>query len=274
MKNIHSAAFGVRLQLILVFLALLLALTACSESAVLLTDIPEAEGNDALSALIDAGIKAQKIPGKDGMVNISVEPAAIAKAISVLHSQGLPRDRFATMGDVFKKEGMISSPLEERARYLWALSQELSATLSQIDGVIVARVQVVLPERSSGGDPALPSSASVFIKYRNGYQLEDSIPQIKRLVTNSIPALTEEKVSVVLLPSVLRPEAQESSAVSEVTHSPAPVQKSSVWMKFADVAVALFVLFGGAYLVWSLQMRRRKGKALPHEPIEPGGLMP
>jgi type III secretion protein J len=111
----------------------------------LLTDIPEGEANEVLSALADAGIVARKQDGKEGMVSLAVDQRQIGKAISLLHSEGLPRERFAKMGEVFRKEGLISSPLEERARYLWALSQELSATVSQIDGVLKARVHVVLP---------------------------------------------------------------------------------------------------------------------------------
>lgn len=192
-------------------LALALLTSACSVSVELLTDIPEGEVNEVLSALTAAGIKATKTPGKEGLASIAVDQRQIGRAIAKLNAEGLPHERFAKMGEVFRKEGLISSPLEERARYLWALSQELSATVSQIDGVLKARVHVVLPERSSGTDPALPSSAAVFIKYRKIYNMDEASTQIKRLVANSIPGLTIEKVSVVLLPAV-PPQVREDAA--------------------------------------------------------------
>lgn len=184
-----------------VSLAVGLSITGCSPSVELLSDMPEAEINEVLSALMAAGISATKTNGKDGLASIAVDQRQIGRAIAKLNAEGLPHERFAKMGEVFRKEGLISSPLEERARYLWALSQELSSTVSQIDGVLKARVHVVLPERSSGTDPALPSSAAVFIKYRRLYNMDEASTQIKRLVANSIPGLTVDKVSVILLPA-------------------------------------------------------------------------
>ena len=100
--------------------------------------------------------------------------------------QGLPRERFDGMGQIFRKEGLVSSPLEERARYIYALSQELANTLSQMDGVITARVHVVLPERGGVGEEATPSTAAVFIKTQPGYALDALLPQIRRLVIHAI----------------------------------------------------------------------------------------
>ncbi len=185
-------------------------LAGCGGKVELLHDISEVEANEVLAALLDAGIRAEKLPGKEGMVSLSVEESQFSRAIALLGAEGLPHEKYAKMGDVFRKEGMISSPLEERARYLWALSQELSATVSQIDGVIKARVHVVLPERGSGSDSSMPSSAAVFIKHKAGFNYDDVIPQVKRLVSNSIPGLVQEKVTVVMLPS-------QSRAGSEVT---------------------------------------------------------
>lgn len=196
---------------------LLIQMAGCSSRVELLQGISEGEANEALAALLETGVKAGKLPGKDGMVGLEVDSQDVAKSISILRAEGLPRERYAKMGEVFRKEGLISSPLEERARYLWALTQELSATVSQIDGVIKARVHVVLPERSSAGDPALPSSAAVFIKHKSGVNLDDNVPQVKRLISNSIPGLSTEKVTVILLAAgVKASEEGESRVIAEI----------------------------------------------------------
>lgn len=230
---------------------LVLMLASCGGRVELLKEISEAEANEALAALLQAGISAGKLPGKEGVVSLDVEQSQVARAISILTAEGLPHERYAKMGDVFRKEGLISSPLEERARYLWALSQELSATVSQIDGVIKARVHVVLPEKSSGGDPALPSSAAVFIKHKAGYNLDDAIPQVKRLVSNSIPGLSADKVTVVMLAAT--PRTQETPA----TTAPAmlggliddrkPANAAFVW---GACSLLLLLLAGLGFIAW------------------------
>ena len=245
---------------------LLISMSACGSRVELLTAISESEANEALAALLTADIKAGKIPGKEGLVSLDVEHAQVARAISILQAEGLPRERYAKMGEIFRKEGLISSPLEERARYLWALSQELSATVSQIDGVIKARVHVVLPERSAGGDPALPSSAAVFIKYKPGYSLDDTIPQIKRLVSNSISGLTADKVSVVLVPA-----SAKSLEVPADNRRPDNAKKSGdlilaglsdnmIWSVLGLLAV---VLIGLGFAAWWKWGRSEDGNVQP-----------
>lgn len=180
-------------------LMLALALAACTRQVELMAAMPEAEANEVMAALQNAGIDAAKKPGKDGIVSLSIDAQEMGRAVDLLRAKGLPQQRHAGMGQVFRKEGLISSPMEERARYLYALSQELGATLSQIDGVVVARVHVVLPERAAAGETAgTPSSAAVFIKHQDSYNLDVLQPQIRRLVNNAIPGLTPEKISIVL----------------------------------------------------------------------------
>jgi type III secretion protein J len=198
----------------LVVAVAVLWMAGCGNRVELMAAMPEGEANEVMAALQKAGIESQKIPGKDGKVGLTLDASQVGRAVDLLRSKGLPRERFAGMGEVFRKEGLISSPLEERARYLYALSQELGATLTQIDGVVVARVHVVLPERGSPGDPNMPSSAAVFIKHQLGFNLDTVLPQVRRLVVNSIPGLTSDKVSVVLV-SALPAEAKDDGSTTE-----------------------------------------------------------
>ena len=179
----------------------LVVAAGCAGSVELMAAIPENEANELLAVLLKANIVAHKDAGKEGMVSLHVEAGKVASALEALRARGLPRERFAGLGEVFRKDGLISSPLEERARYVYALAQELSNTITKIDGVVVARVHVVLPERGSAGDASTPSSAAVFIKYQEGYSLDTVQPQIRRLVTNSIPNLATERVAVIMVPS-------------------------------------------------------------------------
>ena len=185
-----------RLRWLLFALALLLA--ACGSRVELFSAANESEANEVLSVLLDAGISAQKATTKTG-VAVSVDGQQVARALDILRARGLPRERFDGMGQIFRKEGLVSSPLEERARYIYALSQELTNTLSQMDGVLAARVHVVLPERGGVGETTTPSTAAVFIKHQTGYNLDALQPQIRKLVTHAIPGLTEDRVSIALV---------------------------------------------------------------------------
>lgn len=245
----------------LIFSITILGLTACGGTVELLRDLPEPEANEVMATLIEAGLQPEKLPGKEGTVSLNIEKNQFARAIALLKSEGLPHEKHANMGDIFRKEGMISSPLEERARYLWALSQELSTTVSQIDGVVKARVHVVLPERGNGGEPSLPSSAAVFIKHKPGFSYDDAIPQVKKLVSNSIPGLSLEKVTVVVVPGGARTE-QSGGPISATTSESLPPEKNSESSTFSSKSkieqikiwsacfLFLTLISIGAYFVW------------------------
>ncbi|CCD87186.1 RhcJ protein [Bradyrhizobium sp. ORS 285] len=188
------------LRLIFVCLALpvLLSLVGCK--ADLYTKIQEREANEILSLLLGRGVDATRIVAKDGSSTIQVEERQLAYSIDLLNVEGLPRQSFKNLGDVFRGGGLVASPVEERARYVYALSEELSRTISDIDGVLSARVHVVLPKNDLLRQDATPSSASVFIRHGSSAKLSALLPQIKMLVANSIEGLSYDKVAVVFVP--------------------------------------------------------------------------
>ncbi len=189
----------VNIRLSILF-SLILLLTSCGKTE-LYTQLDEASANEMLSLLLRNDIQVEKMPGKKGMVSINVPVSEMGLAIEILKEHGYPKRQFKDMGEVFKKEGMVSSPTEEKARYVYAVSQEIAHTLSKIDGVLEARVHIVLPELSRTGDITNEASASVFIKHIEGVKLKSEIPKIKLFVNNSIEGLDYQKISVALFES-------------------------------------------------------------------------
>ncbi len=165
----------------------------------LYTGLTEKQANDMLAILLRHGIDAGKSIDSDDLLAIRVVESRFADAVEILKSRGYPRADYDSIGDIFKKEGLVSSPMEERFRFVYALSQELADTISRIEGVLDARVHVVLPDSEDNG--AIPSSAAVFVKHLEGAQIDKSVPDIKNLITNSIEGLAYDKVSVTLFSS-------------------------------------------------------------------------
>jgi type III secretion protein J len=238
---------------------LALLLIACTPRVELISQVSESQANDVIAALSDRGVAAEKIPGKEGMVSVQVPQDKIARAIEIMHAAGLPHEPYVSLGDVFKKDGLISSPTEERARMLFALSQELSHTISQIDGVIYAQVHVVLPEHAGFGETGNPSSAAVFIKHEDTANLDDVVPQIRRLVANSIPGLTYDKVSVELVPTAVQATVVATAAQLETVWSVQVTGRSAGLLRGILVGLTLGLLGACAALGFLLFKFRGKG---------------
>jgi len=194
--------------LVTVTLALL---AACSQQE-LYGQLTERQANEMVAVLRNAGLHAEKAASRDGKAFVvSTRPDDFSRAVEILHAGGFPRDSFDTLGQVFKKEGFVSSALEERARFTHALSQELSATLSSIDGVVQARVHVSVPEKNPLSDKPQHSTASVFIKHRPGVDLSQQTGKIKALVVNAMEGLPYDNVTVAMFPAEPIPPAAPPS---------------------------------------------------------------
>jgi type III secretion protein J len=213
--------------------------------------LDERQANEMVAVLRNAGLDAQKQP-REGSFAVTTKPEHFSRAIALLHAGGYPRDSFDSMGRVFKKEGFVSSPLEERARLVHATSQEIANTIAQIDGVVVARVHLALPEKDPLVDKPRPAAASVFIKHRAGKDLSASVGQIKALVVNGIEGLPYDNVTVALFPAEPWPE--------QAVAAPPPMP----WLDTALLAMAgvgaAAAAAGGLLWAWRRQQRKPSPK--------------
>lgn len=224
----------------------------------LYSNLTEQEANEMLALLLQHEIPCEKIPGQEQSWILKVESSLIPTALSLLQEYGYPKPKFENMGEIFKKQGLVSSPLEERVRFIYALSQELAQTISQIDGVLTARVHIVLPENNPFGEKAIPSAASVFIKCRDGSSLKSLIPNIKALVANSIEGLSYDRISVFLFET----EKKQPFSLSKIAVNVFGIKlfPDSVVRFWTFVGVLSFLCFAGVgvsgFLFWKLKSSR------------------
>ena len=225
----------------LITLAVLLVslLTGCKVE--LYSKLGEQEGNEMLALLLDHGVKSTKQSEKDNMVSLYVEKNQISKAVEVLRKNGYPKNKFSSIGDVFNKDKLISTPFEDRTRYIYGLSQEIAETLSQVDGVMVARVHVVMSENNRSKD-ASPASAAVFIKHNPNYDFDAYVPQIKSIVSSGIAKLSYDAVNVALFPA-----QQEDDVLLDRGHDEKPF--SFMNMEFLSLPNSGLLLAISALLV-------------------------
>lgn len=236
-------------------LVLCLLLAACDERTALHSHLSEQDANEVIAELADKNIDASKQVDKDGLT-VLVEVADMNSAVHVLEAAGLPHRSRTSLGEIFRKEGVISTPMEERARYIYALSQELESTLSQIDGVVLARVHVVLPERVAPGEPVQPASASVFLKHTPSLDPDSITPRVRNLVASSIPGMADaaqntRKLSVVFVPTAPYQEQRKMARFG-----PFLMQASDVgyWRTVTVIAstALLAMLLGAVYGLYRL----------------------
>lgn len=247
----------------------LVLLAGCKEQ--LNSGLSEREANEVVALLLRNDMPASRTAEtKSGSYTVWVEGARFADAVDLLRARGLPHTKHDSIVDVFKGNGLVVSPSEERARMVYALGEELSRTISDIDGVLTARVQPVLPDNDPLRRDQPLASASVYVRYTPGSHVADLTPQIKMLVANGIAGLSYDRVSVVLVPAQTGTnEANEAQA--------APMQEvAGMWVYGGSAHILQVVLAAAAgmaavlvgllgWLGWRARHalpKRRPGKAL------------
>jgi len=75
---------------------------------------------------------------------------------------------------------------------------ELARSISEIDGLVTARVHLAIPEKSVFARASTPPTASVFVQMENGRSLSrQQVDAIVHLVSSSVPFMAKNDVTVV-----------------------------------------------------------------------------
>ena len=239
-------------------LAFLLLTNGAGCTTGVLHGLDEPAANEALAALERAGIGAEKVAEEGGQTTgfaLRVPRGDAARALDVLRVHGLPRERRHGFAEVYGQPSLIPTASEERARYLEATAGEIERTLESAEGVVSARVHLVLEELdplSLEGKPRAAARAAVLIKAARGRTpLGES--DVQKLVAGSVPGLDPRAVAVVVTAA---PESAEASLGPLASVGPLRVTPSSRALLIAVFAGGLG-LIGALAILLLVSVRRR-----------------
>lgn len=177
-------------------------LTGCGRID-LYANLSEQQANEVAAVLLAAEIDADKRISESKAWAVRIEKSDLPRAMDVLEGAGVPHISAPSMAELFKKDGFISSPLEERARFISATAIELQQTIGRMNGVLDARVHLAMPERDPLTDAVVPPSASVFVRYAQDVKFAENggVNNVKALVRDAVEGLAPERITVVATPS-------------------------------------------------------------------------
>lgn len=131
-----------------------------------------------------------------------------------LAGEGLPKS--GTMGfEIFDKTDFQSSEFVEGVKYVRALQGELSTTINKLEAVEESRINLSIPRRRIYMNEDEKPSASVVLKLRYGYNLNnEEIRGIAFLVASCVEGLKPENVTIMSTDGSLLSEFMQDGALS------------------------------------------------------------
>ncbi|WP_159599289.1 flagellar basal-body MS-ring/collar protein FliF [Agromyces humi] len=153
----------------------------------------------------------------DGGATIMVPQDVVYEQRLKAASEGLPASETGGYA-LLDKMGVTSSEFQQSVTYKRALEGELEKTISAMDGVQAARVQIAIPEETVFAKQKEDPTASVFIRTKAGITLtSDQVNSIAHLTSASIEGMDVAGVSVIdSSGAVLSTQADGSGAADKV----------------------------------------------------------
>jgi type III secretion protein J len=171
--------------------------------AELFHDLSERRANEALLALREAGLRADKRLEQRGGGNrpssfaLVVPRAEEARALFILGQRGLPR---LPERPPAQNSKLLFSAGEQRSESVATLSASLADTLERLPEVAEARVHLALPEPEPLSPlGSLRPTASVLLRLRGPLSVKSG--EVAALIARSVPGLDPQDVAVVSAPA-------------------------------------------------------------------------
>lgn len=208
------------------------------------------DANEMTALLIAQGIEAGRTTAADGTYSIQVDQKDFSRTITLLSANGYPKESFRSMGEIFPGDGFIVTPLEQRARLNFALNQELSRTVSMIDGVVRSRVHVVVPEVDYRVPNAPRPTASVAVYHIPTVSSDDLASKVRLIVANGVQGLNYRDVSIATFvatgTSAATPSAKATGIGFGTVDTPAIPWNAILWaVSLLAAAAAVFYVLRG-----------------------------
>ena len=191
LRQVLPAAIGVVVALVAI---IFFVVSQQPERTTLYASLPEAEKARVIDALKNAGVDVALDP-TTGDVIVPVRDYHSSRM--TLAAQGLPAsipDGYDSLADI----PMGSSRSVEQVRLKQTQEIELARSISEIQGLVTARVHLAIPEKSVFARASTPPTASVFAQMENGRSLSrQQVDAIVHLVSSSVPFMAKNDVTVV-----------------------------------------------------------------------------
>ncbi|KFE63447.1 flagellar M-ring protein FliF [Hyalangium minutum] len=240
-------------------LFMLLCTAACRER--IQHGLDERQANELQTVLAERGLDARKVPeaGKKPTWAIEVEEAQASDAVRILAELGLPRPAEEMGCDVFGGGGLIRSPVEEQLCRGRVLERGVEKTLQGVDGVLLARVHLMVPPPPRPGQASAPAKASAMLRTAPGQaaRIRQAQEQLRALIAGGVEGLSPDSVALMV---------DEASTRVEVT-----VPGSSPLMRLRVLLVVMGVVLTAlavALVFLALRLRNDQSEAMT-PPVAP-----
>lgn len=177
----------------LLFLVFLMAQMGGQNMSPVFKGLSAADGGAIIQRLEQLNIPYQA--SSDG-TSISVPDAQSGRVRMLLAEEGLPAGGGVGYEIFNQPESFGTTSFLQNLNQQRALEGELARTIRTMQAVANARVQLVLPRRELFSRDASQARASVFLELR-GTLNREQIQAIQHLVSNGVPQLEPDRVSIV-----------------------------------------------------------------------------